>query len=72
MTITPLLMVTVSAAVGGPEPPHVAGLLQLPLTEAVYAAALAGAASTNSASNTNTAAKTNDKFLILLFMELNK
>jgi hypothetical protein len=46
VTITPLLMVTVSPATGTGFPPHVAVLLQLPVTEAVLAAAWAGVAVT--------------------------
>lgn len=37
-------MVTLSAEVGGPDPPHVDVLLQLPDTEAVYDAARTEAA----------------------------
>ncbi len=42
MTVIPLLMVTASVAVGTACPPHVAVLLQLPLTEAVLVAAATG------------------------------
>jgi len=41
-TVVPLLTVTESPEVGGLDPPHVAALLQLPLTEATFAAARAG------------------------------
>jgi hypothetical protein len=44
VTVTALLRVTVSAEVGGLEPPQVAMLLQLPETEATFAAARTGVA----------------------------
>jgi len=43
VTVTPLLIVTASAAVGTAAPPHVAVELQRPVTDAVLAALNAGA-----------------------------
>ena len=56
VTVIPELIVTESAEPGTDEPPHVAVLLQLPLTEAILAAA--AALSTKTAENANTAIRT--------------
>src|SRR4030042_2915746 len=56
VTITPLLIVTVSPATGTGDPPQVAVSLQLPVTEAVLAAAWAGIAVTELKSITSSSA----------------
>jgi hypothetical protein len=69
VTITPVLIVTESADVGGPEPPQVAVLLQLPVTEAVYAAARAGVGmSTEDNRKAITSIRVNKTLKIFLFI----
>ena len=68
VTVTPLLMVTASPATGTDEPPQVAVLFQLPLTEAVFAAAMTGFVTTNDAASMAKSRKTgNTIFMDFVF-----